>query len=60
MLYVARMSRNGLPSTPPLEPQSSSGKAIAYWQSGSRLYVLVVDDPKDYRDFVHASTAPFA
>jgi len=60
MLYVARMTRNGLPSAPPLTPQSTSGKAVAYWQSGSHVYVLVVEHERNYRAFVRPSTTPFA
>ncbi len=60
MLYVARMTRDGLRGSPPLTPQSTSGKAVAYWQSGSRVYVLVVEDDRNYRAFVRPSTTPFA
>lgn len=57
MLYVARLKRDGLPSAPPLRPQSNTGgRAVAYWQSGDRVYVLVVEDERSYRAFVRPST----
>lgn len=59
-LYVAKMKREGLRSSPPLKPQSNSRKVVAYWQSGSCVYVLVVDNERDYQRFVRPSTAPVA
>jgi hypothetical protein len=59
MLYVARMSRAGLPSAPPLSPQSNTaGRAVAWWQTGGRVYVLVVNDERSYRAFVRPTDAP--
>lgn len=60
MLFVARMNRAGLPSAPPVRPQWASGKAVAYWQSGARVYVLVMENERSYQDFVRTSAAPFA
>lgn len=61
MLYVAHMTRAGLPAAPPLAPQSTTGgQAVAYWQSGSNVYVLVVEDDRNYRAFVQPSTTPLA
>jgi hypothetical protein len=60
MLYVAQMTRDGLRGSPPLTPQSTSGQAVAYWRSGSHVYVLVVEDERNYRAFVRPSTTPFA
>ena len=61
MLYVARMTRSGLRSTPPSSPQmDTAGRAIGYWRSGENVYVLVVPDVRNYRAFVRPSTAPLA
>lgn len=61
MLYVARMTRPGMPAAPPPDPQwTSGGKAVAYWQSDSRLYVVVFENERNYRAFVRPSTTPFA
>jgi hypothetical protein len=61
MLYVAKTTRPNLPGAPPQRPQSNTGgRAIAWWQSGSHVYVLVVDDERSYRAFVQPSTTPFA
>ncbi len=45
----------GLPTSPPYQPQSSSGRSIAAWQphGGDVLYVLVVEgSSRDYHGFV--------
>ncbi len=61
MLYVTRTSRGGLPSAPPLTPQwRSGGEAVGYWQTGEKVYVLVVPDERSYRAFVRPSAAPLA
>jgi hypothetical protein len=61
MLYVAQMKRAGLPGAPPFQPQSNTGgRAVAWWQSGDRVYVLVVEDERSYRAFVQPSTTPLA
>jgi hypothetical protein len=61
ILYVTRMQRAGLPGTPPVAPQwRSGGRAVGYWRSGDRVYVLVVPDERSYRAFVQPSTAPLA
>jgi hypothetical protein len=61
MLYVAKMTRSNLPGAAPQWPQSNTGgKAIAWWQSGSYVYVLVVEDERRYPAFVKPSTTPFA
>jgi hypothetical protein len=62
MLYVVRMSRAGLPSAPPAEPQlTTGGKAIGYWQAGGVIYVLVVPgDQRSYRSFVGSAPIPLA
>jgi hypothetical protein len=61
MLYVTRMARPDLPGAPPLKPQSDTGgKAVAWWQSGGLVYVLVVENGNDYRKFVQPSTTTLA
>jgi hypothetical protein len=62
ILYVARLSRAGLPLAPPAAPQSNTGgKAVGYWRSGDMVYVLVVPgDERSYRAFVSASPVPLA
>ena len=62
ILYVARLSRTGLPLAPPAAPQSNTGgKAVGYWRSGDMVYVLVVPgDERSYRAFVSASPVPLA
>lgn len=62
MLYVVQMSRSELPTNPPAQPQSTTqGKAVGYWQSGARVYVLVVTgDERSYRTFVASSPVPLA
>jgi hypothetical protein len=62
MLFVVRMSRPGLPSAAPVDPQSNTaGKAVGYWQSGQLVYVLVVPgDERNYRTFVSSSPPPLA
>jgi hypothetical protein len=61
MLYVTRMARPDLPAAPPLKPQSDTGgKAIAWWQSGGLVYVLVLDKGNDYQKFVQPSITTLA
>jgi hypothetical protein len=62
VLYVARVSRAGLPLAPPSSPQSNTaGKAVGYWRSGEMVYVLVVPgDERSYRAFVSSSPVPLA
>jgi len=61
-LFVVRLSVAGLPIAPPTVPQSTTGgKAVAYWQSGSLVYVLVIEgNERSYRNFVSVSTTPLA
>ena len=61
-LFVVRLSVTGLPIAPPTVPQSTTGgKAVAYWQSGSLVYVLVIEgNERSYRNFVSVSTTPLA
>ena len=61
-LFVVRLTRAGLPATPPSSPQSNTaGKAVGYWQTGDTVYVLVVPgDERDYRAFVSSSPVPLA
>jgi len=62
LLYVVHLTRSGLPSTPPASPQSNTaGKAVGYWQSGDKVYVLVVPgDERSYRAIVSSSPVPLA
>jgi hypothetical protein len=61
MLYVARLSRPELQTSPPLSPQPGSvGQAIGYWRSGDIVYVLVAPDGLRYQAFVRSSSAPLA
>jgi hypothetical protein len=61
-LYVVRTETQvpGLGVTPPLKPQSASGRSLAAWESGDGLlYVLVVEGPeRRYRDLVDIRTGP--
>ncbi len=61
-LFVVRLSVAGLPIAPPPVPQSTTGgKAVAYWQSGSLVYVLVIEgNERSYRNFVSVSATPLA
>lgn len=63
-LYAASMKREGLGVAPPAAPQQDTGgKAIGYWRSPrneSLVYVLVVDDSKQYRAFVRSASTPLA
>ena len=61
-LFVVRLTRTGLPGAPPASPQSNTaGKAVGYWQSGDKVYVLVVPgDERNYRAFVSSSPVPLA
>lgn len=62
MLYVTRMRGSGVPTSPPVGPQLTVGnKAVAYWQSGGYVYVLVVPGSQGrYRVFVPRRTRPLA
>lgn len=62
LLYVVHLTRTGLPATPPARPQSNTaGKAVGYWQTGDKVYVLVVPgDERSYRAFVSSSPVPLA
>jgi hypothetical protein len=62
LLYVVRLTRTGLPATPPPSPQSNTGgKAVGYWRTGEMVYVLVVPgDERSYRAFVSSSPVPLA
>lgn len=61
MLYVAKMSRPELRTSPPLSPQPGSvGQAMGYWRSGDIVYVLVAPDVLRYQAFVRQSSAPLA
>jgi hypothetical protein len=61
-LLVVRLSKAGLPATPPSTPQSTTGgRSIGYWRSGDLVYVLVVEgNEQDYRQFVDSSRMPLA
>jgi hypothetical protein len=61
LVFVTRMAPDGLPVGPPLKPQrDTGGRAVAWWQSGTFVYVLVVEDVNDYHKFVQPSTPPLA
>ena len=62
VLLVARLQGEGLPSAPPASPQSATGgRAIAYWQSGSMVYVLVVPgNARNYRSYVRSAPSTVA
>ena len=61
ILYVAKMDRAGLPSTPPPSPSTdATGQVVSYWHSGDFVYVLVVPSVRSYRAFVRPTSAPLA
>jgi hypothetical protein len=61
-LFVVRLWRDGLPTSPPGRPQwSTGGRSIGYWRSGDLVYVLVVDGNENkYRAFVNSARPPVA
>ena len=61
-LLVVRARTVGLGPVPPPRPAfASQGRAIAAWQEGDLLYVLVVEDPAGgYRRFVNPDPGPLA
>ena len=61
-LFVVKRSMAGLPSQPPMTPQSTTGgRSVGAWQSAGFLYVLVVDgDERSYRRLINTSVAPLA
>ncbi|MEX2112099.1 MAG: hypothetical protein WD845_02885 [Pirellulales bacterium] len=61
-LFVVRLAKKGLPSSPPVQPQwTTGGRSIGYWQSGDLVFVLVVDGNADrYREFANVSRMPLA
>jgi hypothetical protein len=56
-LFVVRLSKVGLPTSPPNRPQwSTGGRSVGYWQSGELVYVLVVEGNENtYRAFVNSA-----
>ncbi|HEX4147054.1 MAG TPA: hypothetical protein VHY91_26385 [Pirellulales bacterium] len=62
VLFVLSAKRPGLPSTVPLEPQSTTGGlTIGAWQSQGLVYVLVVQgDERAYRRFLQPGRQPLA
>jgi hypothetical protein len=64
LLYAAQMTREGIASSPPNNPQQDTGgEAIAYWRSPQKTgltYVLVVKDSKFYPAFVRRASTPLA
>jgi hypothetical protein len=61
-LFVVRLAKSGLPSSPPVKPQwTTGGRSIGYWQSGELTFVLVVEGNEDnYRSFANVSRMPIA
>jgi hypothetical protein len=61
-LFVVRLSKAGVPGSPPPAPQSTTGgKSIGYWHTGGLVYVLVVDgNVRNYRAFVSSAGMPLA
>jgi hypothetical protein len=61
-LFVVRLAKTGLPSSPPLRPQwTTGGRSIGYWQTGELTFVLVVEgNEDDYRSFANVSRMPLA
>jgi hypothetical protein len=53
-LYVVRATVDGLPTSPPMRPDATTGGyAVGSWQEGDLLYVLVVSgSEREYRRFV--------
>ena len=61
MLYVTKMSRPELRTSPPASPQPGTvGHAIGSWRAGDIVYVLVAPDVLRYQAFVRSSSAPLA
>jgi hypothetical protein len=61
-LFVVKLSKPGLPATPPGNPQfATGGRSIGCWQSGEVVYLLVVDgNEHKYRAFVNPAQTPLA
>lgn len=61
-LYVTRQAGVGTPSTPPPQPVlTTHNRSVSAWQSGSLLYVLVVDGgPRLYRSYLDIPRGPVA
>jgi hypothetical protein len=61
-LFVVRLAKAGLPSSPPVKPQwTTGGRSIGYWQTGELTFVLVVEgNEDDYRSFANVSRMPLA
>jgi hypothetical protein len=53
-LYVVQATVDGLPNSPPMRPDATTGGyAVGSWQDGDLLYVLVVSgSEREYRRFV--------
>jgi hypothetical protein len=53
-LYVVQATVEGLPNSPPMRPDATTGGyAVGSWQEGDLLYVLVVSgSEREYRRFV--------
>lgn len=61
-LYVTRQTAVGGPSSPPLQPAlTTHNRSASTWQSGSLLYVLVVDGGSQvYRSYLDIPRGPVA
>jgi hypothetical protein len=62
ILFVVKTRVADLPFAPPAKPQSTTGgQAIAAWQSGPLVYVLVIQgDQQRYRALINSSAPPLA
>jgi hypothetical protein len=62
ILFVVKARVADLPFAPPSKPQSTTGgQAIAAWQSGPLVYVLVIQgDQQRYRALINSSAPPLA
>lgn len=60
-LYVTRQTATGTPDSPPSRPWTTHNRSVSTWQSGSLLYVLVVDGgPQTYRSYLDIPRGPVA
>lgn len=61
-LYVTRQTAVGAPSSPPLQPAlTTHNRSASAWQSGSLLYVLVVEGgSRVYRSYLDIPRGPVA
>jgi hypothetical protein len=59
LFVIPQADRAGVPSSPPRAPFSTQGLAVAYWQTGGFIYVVVLesDRSEDYRRLLRPVTS---